>query len=58
MTEAAAPKTEDQKPLPQKLAQEGPRAKRSAKPVRRTPEGGWLSIVAISSAEWRNMVIG
>ena len=38
MTEATAPKTEDQKPLAQKLAQERPRAKRSAKPVRRTPE--------------------
>jgi hypothetical protein len=38
MTEATAPKTEDQKPLAQKLAQERPRAKRSAKPNRRTPE--------------------
>jgi hypothetical protein len=38
VTEATAPKTEDQKPLPQKLAQERPRAKRSSRPVRRTPE--------------------
>ncbi|MBR0719021.1 hypothetical protein [Bradyrhizobium liaoningense] len=38
MMEAAAPKTEEQKPLAQKFAQEKPRAKRSTKPVRRTPE--------------------
>jgi hypothetical protein len=42
MTEATAPKTDDPKPLAQKLAQERPPAKRSAKPVRRTPER-WLT---------------
>ncbi|MGY8684449.1 hypothetical protein Q2941_42875 [Bradyrhizobium sp. UFLA05-153] len=38
MTEATAPKTEDQKPLAQKVARQRPRAKRSAKPVRRPTE--------------------
>jgi hypothetical protein len=38
VTEATAPKTEDQRPLAQKLAQERLRAKRSSRPVRRTPE--------------------